>query len=118
MDTKQQQTKAPAPKLVKARVKPGNRYGTREGTAGEGEIVEVDPSELELVQHCLESLDAEKAREVERVKKDEADAVRLQLLEDRRKGLFAARDAQRSGMRILEERRLARLKEKLEKAAG
>jgi hypothetical protein len=38
---------------VKARVKPGNRYGFGMGS-NEGKVVRVDESELALNGHCLE----------------------------------------------------------------
>jgi hypothetical protein len=110
MDTKQAK---PVAKLIKARVKPGNKYGM----ATEGEIVEVEASELDLVPHCLESLDAEKQREAEKVKAVEADAERLKVLADRRAALFAARDAAIAGRKIARERALQRQLD-AQKAAG
>ena len=108
MDTKQQ-TKAPAPtaapKLVKARVKPGNRYGA----AAAGEIVEVEPIELETCAHALESLDAVKAKEAQVEKAKEDDAERLRLLDERRTALMAQRDAAILGQRMAKERAAQRV---------
>ncbi len=119
MDTKQAKAPvSPAPRLVKARVKPGNKYGT----AGEGEIVEVEASELELCPHALETLDAEREREAAKAKVNVDDVERLRVLAERRGALFAARDAAIAGRRIARERSLQRqvdaLKSEAEKAAG
>lgn len=112
MDPKQQKAPAStaAPRTVKARVKPGNRYGT----AGEGEIVEVDPAELELCAHALESPDAVKAKEEDRAKAEADAAERQRVLDERRAALFAARDAAIAGRRIARERAAARLSASLE----
>lgn len=105
MDPKQQIKPQPAPvRTIKARVKPGNKYGM----ALEGEIVDVDPAELVLCDHALESLDAEKARDVKKAESDEAEKARLQHLADQRAALMAQRDASMNGQKIARERRLNR----------
>lgn len=128
MDTKQQKAPATTPRTVKARVKPNNNYAqsVQRGVSPKGkpiwdrvvfapgEIVEVDPSELEANAHAIESLDAEKQRIEEEAKPSEEEVMRLKVLADRRAALFAQRDAAMEGRQLARERAAARLSASLE----
>lgn len=120
MDPKQQKAPAPtaAPRTtkIKARVREGQRWGSRLGYAEEGSIVEVEQWEFDASPHCLESLDAVKRREEIKVQAVEDDKERLRLLEERRNALIAARDAAIEGRKIARERAALRAAEAQKRA--